>query len=55
MGRDDNKPMGLSGSTGALRVWGDIMASIDAQPLDDLPPDGVAASGACGRSVPNGP
>jgi penicillin-binding protein 1B len=52
VGRDDNKPMGLSGSTGALRVWGDIMASIDAQPLDDLPPDGVVASGACGRSVP---
>ncbi len=52
VGRDDNKPMGLSGSTGALRVWGDIMANIDAQPLDDLPPEGVVASGACGRSVP---
>jgi penicillin-binding protein 1B len=52
VGRDDNKPMGLSGSTGALRVWGDIMASVDTQPLRDIVPDGVVASGACGRSVP---
>ncbi|MCG6941715.1 MAG: penicillin-binding protein 1B [Thiohalocapsa sp.] len=52
VGRDDNKPMGLSGSTGALRVWGDIMAGLDAQPLQDIVPDGVIASGACGRSVP---
>ena len=52
VGRDDNKPMRLSGSTGALRVWGDIMASIDSQPLQDIIPDGVVASGACGGSVP---
>jgi penicillin-binding protein 1B len=25
LGRDDNQPIGLSGSTGALRVWADIM------------------------------
>jgi penicillin-binding protein 1B len=53
VGRDDNKPMGLSGSTGALRLWGDIMASVDTQPLQDIVPDGIVASGACGRaSVP---
>lgn len=52
VGRDDNKPMGLSGSTGALRVWGDIMASLDTQPLDAAAPDGVIASGACGQRVP---
>jgi penicillin-binding protein 1B len=52
VGRDDNKPMGLSGSTGALRVWGDIVASIDTQSLQDLAPDGIIASGACGSSVP---
>jgi penicillin-binding protein 1B len=52
VGRDDNKPMGLSGSTGALRVWGDILAGIDSQPLQDLPPAGIVSSGACGRSVP---
>ncbi len=26
LGRDDNKPIGLTGSSGALRVWADIMA-----------------------------
>jgi penicillin-binding protein 1B len=52
VGRDDNKPMGLSGSTGALRVWGDIMASIDSQSLDGGAPEGIVASGACGRAVP---
>ncbi len=52
VGRDDNKPMGLTGSTGALRVWGDIVASIDTQPLMTVAPEGVVASGACGRSVP---
>jgi penicillin-binding protein 1B len=52
VGRDDNKPMGLSGSTGALRVWGDIMASVDTQPLSSVAPDGIVATGACGRSVP---
>ena len=35
VGRDDNKPMGLSGSSGALRVWGDIMAEISSEPLSD--------------------
>jgi penicillin-binding protein 1B len=52
VGRDDNKPMGLSGSTGALRVWGDIVANIDTQSLRGLAPDGIVATGACGSSVP---
>jgi penicillin-binding protein 1B len=26
VGRDDNQPMGLSGSTGALRIWSDLYA-----------------------------
>jgi penicillin-binding protein 1B len=52
VGRDDNKPMGLSGSAGALRVWGDIVANLDTEPLQDLPPEGIVASGACGQSVP---
>ena len=29
LGRDDNLPIGLSGSSGALRVWADIMAQLD--------------------------
>jgi penicillin-binding protein 1B len=50
VGRDDNKPMGLSGSSGALRVWGDIMASIDNEPLSDYAPDTIELASACGRS-----
>jgi penicillin-binding protein 1B len=41
VGRDDNRPAGLSGSTGALQVWGDIVKRVGAQPLVLVPPDNV--------------
>ncbi len=41
LGRDDNKPTGLSGSSGALRVWMDLMASLNLEPLDPPLPAGV--------------
>lgn len=50
VGRDDNKPMGLSGSSGALRVWGDIMAEIGSEPLSDAFPDTIEIASACGSS-----
>jgi penicillin-binding protein 1B len=34
VGRDDNKPAGLSGSSGALRVWADMMKPLKPSPLD---------------------
>ncbi|AQV00438.1 penicillin-binding protein 1B [Desulfococcus multivorans] len=43
IGRDDNTPCGLSGATGALRVWGKIMSRIAAAPLTLTPPENVAA------------
>jgi len=41
VGRDDNKPAGLSGSTGALRVWGNIMQRIQPAALELLPPESI--------------
>ncbi len=33
LGRDDNQPIGLTGSSGALRVWSDIMDAVGVEPL----------------------
>lgn len=41
IGRDDNKPAGLTGSSGALQLWTDIMQTIKPQPLALIPPEGV--------------
>lgn len=40
LGRDDNQPTGLTGAQGALRVWGDMMRALNAEPLQPVrPPD----------------
>ncbi|BBO84788.1 penicillin-binding protein 1B [Desulfosarcina ovata subsp. sediminis] len=41
VGRDDNQPTGLTGSTGAMTVWGDMMAGLDPEPLVLPQPDGI--------------
>jgi penicillin-binding protein 1B len=41
IGRDDNKPIGLTGSTGALPVWVSLMKKISTQPVNLLPPDNI--------------
>ncbi len=38
VGRDDSKPTGLTGSVGALRVWGNIFKHINAEDLKLEPP-----------------
>ena len=41
LGRDDNKPTGLTGASGALVIWGKIMRSLHAEPLELLEPPGI--------------
>ncbi len=41
IGRDDNKPAGLTGATGALRAWAGIMRRIGIEPLRMDPPPTV--------------
>jgi penicillin-binding protein 1B len=41
MGRDDNKPTGLFGATGALRAWRELFAKLPTQPLSAAPGDGL--------------
>lgn len=41
MGRDDNKPAGLFGATGALREWRDLFAKLPTHPLSATPGDGL--------------
>jgi penicillin-binding protein 1B len=41
MGRDDNKPTGLTGATGALKGWMSFMAETSHVPLNFEPPAGV--------------
>lgn len=38
LGHDDNTETRLTGATGALRVWADIMGRLDIQPRQTLPP-----------------
>ena len=63
VGRDDNKSTGLTGSNGALTVWGEMMKSLQPEPLqpgmpEDIelvaidPPAGVSAEEACQASLP---
>ena len=41
VGRDDNAPAGLTGSTGALAVWTDIMRAVGVEALSASAPEGV--------------
>jgi len=41
IGRDDNKPVGLTGASGALQVWTSLMKGISSQPVNLIPPDNI--------------
>ncbi len=41
IGRDDYSPTGLTGATGALRLWGDLGRRLDVQSIRARQPEGV--------------
>lgn len=41
VGRDDNQPTGLTGASGAMTVWGEMMKNIQPQSLDPVMPDNI--------------
>ncbi len=41
VGRDDNKPAGLTGASGALQIWTALMRKISKQPVSLIPPDTI--------------
>lgn len=41
VGRDDNKPAGLTGSSGALRIWADTMKDVALEPIIEGLPNGA--------------
>lgn len=41
VGRDDNKSTGLTGATGALQIWTDLMRQVAKQPVNLVAPDNV--------------
>jgi penicillin-binding protein 1B len=51
VGRDDNKPIGLTGATGALPIWTALMQRISTQPVTLDKPENIrmVAVDACGH------
>jgi penicillin-binding protein 1B len=41
MGRDDNKPTGLYGATGSMRVWQELFRKLPTRPRSAAPGDGL--------------
>ncbi|MEK6551350.1 MAG: transglycosylase domain-containing protein, partial [Pseudomonadota bacterium] len=41
IGRDDNQPTGLTGASGAMTVWGELMKSLKPEPLKPALPENV--------------
>jgi penicillin-binding protein 1B len=41
LGADDNRPIGLTGSTGAAKIWAGVLTSLEANSYTPPAPDGV--------------
>jgi penicillin-binding protein 1B len=49
VGRDDNTPAGLTGSQGAMKVWGDLMSAEHPRPLGLVAPEGIVEMRVAGK------
>jgi penicillin-binding protein 1B len=41
LGADDNRPIGLTGSTGAAKIWAGVLSSLEANSYNAPQPEGV--------------
>jgi penicillin-binding protein 1B len=41
LGADDNRPIGLTGSTGAAKIWAGALSSLEANSYSAPPPEGI--------------
>lgn len=41
VGRDDNKPTGLTGGSGALQIWAELMRQVSKKAVNLIPPDNI--------------
>ncbi len=41
LGADDNRPIGLTGSTGAAKIWARVLTALEANSYSAPPPEGV--------------
>ena len=41
LGADDNRPIGLTGSTGAAKIWARVLSAVEANSYGAPPPDGI--------------
>lgn len=54
LGHDDNRDTGLTGSSGALRVWTDIMSRLDIQPRQSFAPSDIVFQRVAQQPVRSG-
>jgi len=51
LGYDDNRDTGLTGATGALRVWSELMSDLNIQPRLTLPPSKIVWQDIASQAV----
>ena len=55
LGRDDNKPAGLTGGAGAMQVWADVMVGLESRPLQPIQPADIQYAWVDAQGLLSGP